>query len=165
MDHKEPHQLSASSNPAREDACTALQMQAGGEATVWFLFVLLLLAGPAIIGVGIHDVVRRRRLRRGGISVEGLVVRHHASRNQGGFHYFAVISFVDAQGSPHEFQANGSGVKGLPVGGRAPVRYLPDAPKTARLDTAWQRFLGIALPFGIGIVFTATGIWGISTGR
>lgn len=132
---------------------------------MWLLFVLFLLAGPAIIGAGIRDVVRRRRLRREGVSVEGLVIRHHASRNQGGVDYFAVINFVDARGGSHEFQANGSGVKDLPVGGRAPVRYLPGAPKTACLDTPRQRLLGIALPFGIGIAFTVTGLWGILTGR
>lgn len=136
-----------------------------GEATVWLLFVLFLLAGPASIGTGIHEVVRQRRFRREGVSAEGLVVRHHSKRSQGGFVFYAVINFVDVQGSPHEFQAAGSGVKGLPVGGRAPVRYLPGAPKTARLDTSWQRFLGIVLPFGIGIAFTATGIWGLATGR
>jgi len=131
-----------------------------------WLLVLFLLAGLATIGVGIHEVVRQRRLRREGISVDGLVVRHHSQRTQGGRVVHAVVNFVDAQGGgPHEFRAHGSGVKGLPVGGRAPVRYLPGAPKTARLDTSRQRLLGIVLPFGVGIVFVAGGIWGLSTGR
>ncbi|MDJ1134440.1 DUF3592 domain-containing protein [Streptomyces iconiensis] len=139
-----------------------MQGEAGGE-TVWLL-VLFLLAGPVIIGIGIYEAAHHRRLRREGIGTEGLVVRYRSERRQGSISYFAVVNFADAQGSPHEFESRVSGVKGLPVGGRAPVRYLPGAPQSARLDLAPKRFWSVALPVGIGIAFTAAGIWGVSTG-
>ncbi|GAA2088664.1 hypothetical protein GCM10009801_52480 [Streptomyces albiaxialis] len=129
-----------------------------------WLLVLCLLTGPVIIGLGIREEAHQRRLRREGITAEGRVVRHRSSRHQGSVSYFAVVRFVDERGGPHEFEAKVSGVTGLPVGGPAPVRYLPGAPKTARLDGSGQRFWGLALPLLIGTAFTAAGIWGVTTG-
>lgn len=131
---------------------------------MWVL-VLALVAGPVIIWVGIREAVLQRRLRHEGIHTEGLVVRHRSQRQQGSTHFWATVNFVDAQGSPHEFEANVSGVEGLPVGGRTHVVYLPGAPKTARLDLSRQRLWSIVLPFGVGIAFTAAGVWWLAAGR
>ena len=130
-----------------------------------WLLMLFLLSGPVIIGVGIREALHDRRLRREGVSIEGLVVRHRSKRQQGKTTYLAVVNFVDAQGNPHEFEAKSSGVKGLPVGGPAPVHYLPGAPKTARLDISGKRLESIITPFVVGIAFTAAGIWGLFTDR
>ncbi|MFG3257925.1 DUF3592 domain-containing protein [Streptomyces sp. NPDC048172] len=129
-----------------------------------WLLVLCLLTGPVIIAVGIREEAHQRRLRREGVTTEGRVVRHRVSRHQGSNSYFAVVGFTDAQGIRHEFEAKVSGVAGLPVGGRAPVRYLPGAPKTARIDGSRQRLWGLALPLLVGTAFTAAGLWGVLTG-
>ncbi|MEV1085973.1 DUF3592 domain-containing protein [Streptomyces sp. NPDC050211] len=126
---------------------------------------VLLLIGLIVIGFGIRETALQRRLRREGIRTEGLVVRHRRHRVQKGTVFFAVVNFVDAQGTSHEFEAKVSGVKGLPVGGQAPVVYLLGAPKTARLDQTQKRFESVALPLLAGIAFTTAAIWMLYTGR
>ncbi|MGW7572546.1 DUF3592 domain-containing protein [Streptomyces sp. NPDC054765] len=119
-----------------------------------------------MIGFGIREAGHQRRLRREGIRTKGLVVRHHRRKSsEGGTTSFAVINFVDAHGSPHAFQARASGVKGLPVGGSAPVRYLPGAPRSARLDLSPKRLVNFGFPVVAGIGFMAITIWMLSTGR
>ncbi|MFG2324552.1 DUF3592 domain-containing protein [Streptomyces sp. NPDC048568] len=122
---------------------------------------LLLLAGLAVVGAGIHEAVLQRRLRRAGTRADGLVVRHHRSTGTRGegVTFTAVVEFTDAQGCSHQFQARTSGVKRLPVGGRAPVRYLPGAPSTARVDLTGKRVESVVLPLGAGGLFTAVAIW------
>ncbi|MEW2548610.1 DUF3592 domain-containing protein [Streptomyces sp. NPDC047002] len=128
--------------------------------------VLLLLLGVAGIGSGIYEAVVHRRLRREGVRVQGVVVRHRRSGSaKDGVSYTAVVGFFDAQGSRHEFEAGLSGVKGLPVGGAAPVLYLPGAPKTARVDLAGKRIGNVAFPMAIGGVFTAAAVFLLATGR
>ncbi|WP_420865368.1 DUF3592 domain-containing protein [Streptomyces pathocidini] len=83
----------------------------------------------------------------------------------GGPVYFAVVEFVDAQGSRHTFQAGSSGVKGFPVGGGVPVRYLPEAPKSARIDLRGRRLGEVAARLVGGTLFLAIGIWMLATGR
>ncbi len=126
---------------------------------------VLLLIGLIVIGFGIRETALQLRLRREGIRTEGLVVRHRRERIQRGTVFFAVVNFVDAQGTSHEFEAKVSGVRGLPVGGQAPVVYLLGAPKTARLDHSRKRLESIGLPLVAGIVFTAAAIWMLYTGR
>ncbi|MFD8825693.1 DUF3592 domain-containing protein [Streptomyces sp. NPDC059605] len=136
----------------------------GSWATVWI--AMSLVAGITLLGFGVHEVMVRRRLRRGGISVGGLVVRHRrSSSGRGDAVHFAVVEFVDARGGRHTFESGSSGVKGLPVGGRVPVRYVPDAPAQARIDLAGRRIGDVALPFMGGGLFTAAGIWMLVTGR
>ncbi|MFF4102780.1 DUF3592 domain-containing protein [Streptomyces sp. NPDC001903] len=126
-----------------------------------------LLAGLTLLGFGTYEAVVQQRLRREGIRVRGLVVRHHTDgpRIDGGPVYFAVVEFVDAQGSRHTFQAKSSGVKGFPVGGGVPVRYLPEAPQGARIDLRRRRIAEVASLLAGGTLFTAIGIWMLATGR
>ncbi|MGW8776585.1 DUF3592 domain-containing protein [Streptomyces sp. NPDC055796] len=126
-----------------------------------------LLAGLTLLGFGTCEAVVQQRLRREGIRVRGLVVRHHTDgpRIDGGPVYFAVVEFVDAQGSRHTFQAKSSGVEGFPVGGGVPVRYLPEAPQGARIDLRRRRIAEVASLLAGGTLFTAIGIWMLATGR
>ncbi|OEU96334.1 DUF3592 domain-containing protein [Streptomyces oceani] len=119
---------------------------------MWVLW-LFLLTSPVIIGVGFREVVNQRRLLRGGVRTNGLVVRHRASYSQGTPSYFAVVSFHDAKGERHEFEASFSGVRGLPVGGPAPVLYLPGDPKGGQLDLTSKRRGSVLLIFGVGIAW------------
>ena len=128
---------------------------------MWLLF-LFLLASPLLIGIGVREALRLRRLRREGVTAVGQVISHRVTGGMGGAS-FAVVAFVDARGEPHRFESAASGVKGLPVGGRARVRYLPGAPKTARLDHTRHRTLSVALPLAIGTAFLAAGIWALTT--
>ncbi|NLU68225.1 DUF3592 domain-containing protein [Streptomyces sp. HNM0574] len=132
--------------------------------TVWG--ALSLLAGLAVLGFGIREVLTQLRLQREGIRAVGTVVRHHESHSgNSGPSYFAVVEFLDARGGRHTFQAASSGVKGLPVGGPAPVLYRPDDPETARIALTGRRIGDVVLLLTFGTVFTATGIWLLATGR
>lgn len=136
----------------------------GGEPTVVWK-VVALLGGLVTIGFGIYEAMVQHRLRREGISVRGLVVRHSVDHTLDNPVYFAVVEFVDAQGIRHTFRARSSGVKGLPVGGGVPVRYLPDAPQHARIDLRWKRIELVVLPLAGGIAITAIVSWVLATGR
>lgn len=126
---------------------------------------VLLLAGLVLLGFDTHEVVIQQRLRRAGVRVRGVVVRHRRQTRKDGTVYFAVVEFVDAQGGRHTFEGRSSGVKGLPVGGGVPVRYLPDAPKRARIDLTRRRIWDVAFPLALGTLFTAIGIWMLATHR
>ncbi|MER0243873.1 DUF3592 domain-containing protein [Streptomyces sp. HSW2009] len=106
-----------------------------------------LLASFSVLVHSVYEVVLRRRLRRGGVQVEGVVVRHREEVKEDGVVRFAVVGFVDAQGGSHEFERGWSGVRGLPVGEKVRVLYLPDSPDRARIDMPPVRgFLGLAVP-------------------
>ncbi|MFE6780050.1 DUF3592 domain-containing protein [Streptomyces sp. NPDC057702] len=115
-----------------------------------------LLASFVVLVRSVYEIVLRRRLRRGGVRVEGVVVRHRQEVKEEGDLLFAVVGFVDAQGGSHEFERWGSGVRGLPVGGKVRVHYLADSPDSARIDMPSMRsFFGLAVPLVVSAGFTA----------
>jgi hypothetical protein len=119
--------------------------------------LLAIVAGLLLFGYAVREAVHQRRLRREGVRTEGVVVRHRRQQGtDGGYH--AVVQFVDAQGTVHEFQAAVSGTKGLPVGGRAPVVYLPGVPKSGRLDLASKLLSALWFPAVAGTVSIFFGI-------
>ncbi|WSU40208.1 DUF3592 domain-containing protein [Streptomyces sp. NBC_01089] len=130
------------------------------------MVTLSLLAGLTALGFGTHEAVVQYRLGREGIRVQGLVVRHRVNFGKDGPVHFAIVEFVDVQGSRHTFQSGSSGVRGLPVGGGVPVRYLPgNAPKSARIDLARRRVKDVAFSLALGTLFSAIGIWMLASGR
>ncbi|MFJ6748060.1 MULTISPECIES: DUF3592 domain-containing protein [unclassified Streptomyces] len=125
--------------------------------------LVAVLLGLMAMGVAVREVAMHRRLRRVGIHVQGVVVRHevHSSGESRSRH--AVVNFVDADGAPHEYRSALSGTGKLPVGRQVPMIYLPGAPKKARIDISSRRRAAIAIPAGFGMVFTAVGIlWLVS---
>ncbi|MFF9477981.1 DUF3592 domain-containing protein [Streptomyces sp. NPDC014733] len=127
---------------------------------------LSLMAGLVLVGFLVHETVNQRRLRRDGVHIEGWVVRHDVSSGGRGSGNVStpVIGFVDAQGRAHEFRAHMSGVRGYPVGGRAPVWYVPGAPKTARIDDSRHRVGNILGPLMGSIVFVGVAFLMIAKG-
>ena len=71
------------------------------------------------------------------------------------YDYYAVVAFEDADGRLHRVtSATGSWPKPrTPTGKKYPVRYSPDHPEEARLDTLFDYWgpAVIILAFGIGI--------------
>ncbi|MFE2375723.1 DUF3592 domain-containing protein [Streptomyces sp. NPDC059398] len=130
---------------------------------MWIAMVLV--GGILGLGAGAHEAMIQHRLQREGIRVRGLVVRHHMESGKDGPSYFAVVEFVDVQGSRHTFRSSSSGIRGLPVGGAVPVSYLPDAPAGARIALTGRRVWDVAFPLAIGALFTAIGIWLLATGH
>ncbi|MEV8443535.1 DUF3592 domain-containing protein [Actinosynnema sp. NPDC051121] len=131
---------------------------------MWVWKVVALLGGLVTLGFGIHEAMTQHRLLREGIRVRGLVVRHRVDHSHDDPVYFAVVEFVDARGIRHTFQSSTSGVKGLPVGGEVPVRYLPDAPQRARIDHSRIRTWQVLFPLAGGTVITAIMSWVLATG-
>ncbi|MBY8862230.1 DUF3592 domain-containing protein [Nocardia sp. CA2R105] len=119
--------------------------------------LLSTVAGLLLLGYAVREAVYQRRLRREGIRTEGVVVRHNRQMGtEGGSH--AMVQFVDAQGTLQEFRAAVSGIKGLPVGGRAPVVYLPGVPKSGRLDLASKLRFALLFPAVAGTISISYGI-------
>ncbi|MDF3290708.1 DUF3592 domain-containing protein [Streptomyces silvisoli] len=127
--------------------------------TVWLFLVVGLLS----IGYSFFLNARHRRLRREGVPVQGVVVRHvRHSGGEGGSTYHAVVNFTDADGNPREYQIPVSGVKGLPVGGQVALLYLPGAPNKVGVALASKRRQEIAIPAVVGSLFIATAIFFMS---
>ncbi|MET8468727.1 DUF3592 domain-containing protein [Streptomyces sp. NPDC006422] len=129
--------------------------------------MLTLVAGLAVFGCGVREAVLQSRLQREGARAAGVVVRHHRSTGgrEGGPVFYAVVEYADARGARHTFQAGSSGVKNLPVGRDVPVRYLPDVPRTARIDLAGRRIGEVMALLAGGALFAGVGIWLLVTGR
>ncbi|MFF2652157.1 DUF3592 domain-containing protein [Streptomyces sp. NPDC058045] len=102
---------------------------------------MTVVADLVLIAFTVHEAVTQWRLRREGLRTWAMVISHRAKSAEkgGGVVYYPLLRFVDAQGRAHEFEPKESGVRGLPVGGRAPVIYLPDAPGTVRVDLTCRR--------------------------
>ncbi|WP_258017590.1 DUF3592 domain-containing protein [Streptomyces noursei] len=118
-----------------------------------------------MLDAGVKTVAWAVRRMSDRCGLVGVCARPRGSKNDGGLVYFAMVEFVDAQAGRHTFQAGSSGVKGLPVGQGVPVRYLPEAPKSARIDLRRRRVEEVAVRFAVGTLFTAIGIWMLATGR
>lgn len=123
-----------------------------GDRWVW---VVLVLPGLLLIARAVREAVEQRRLRRNGAGAGGVVVRHRTRNGgSGGRAVHAVLSFRDAQGRSHEFEAHVSVPGGLPVGGRVPVLSLPGAPTaTARVDLDSTLRTAVGLRLGGGVFF------------
>ncbi|MFF2652159.1 DUF3592 domain-containing protein [Streptomyces sp. NPDC058045] len=126
----------------------------GEESPVWL--TLAVVGDLVIIAFGVHEAVIQRRLVRDGLRAEGTVisVRQVSNGKGGGHHDVPLVRFVDAQGRAHEFEPNSSVARDIPMGGRAPVIYLPSSPDTARIDGTRIRVLTLGGLLMGALVFT-----------
>jgi hypothetical protein len=104
------------------------------------ILIVLLVAGLAVLALGVREGRLHRRLRREGVRVTGTVVRYVRSPGDDspGQSLFAVVGFTDAAGNRAEVKATSSGTD-WPIGHPVPVIHLPGAPATARIDLNSER--------------------------
>ena len=123
----------------------------------------LFLCGGALSGLGFRifynqiAFLKKSRLARGKL-VDWKEVPSTVSRTPR-IDYYAVVEFEDADGRSHRVtSATGGWPKPrTPMGTRYPVRYSPENPKEARLDTVFDYWgpAVIILLFGAGVVVTS----------
>ncbi|WP_157894793.1 DUF3592 domain-containing protein [Streptantibioticus cattleyicolor] len=133
------------------------------DAIVWGRLVPVLL-GLTVIGIAVYEIALQCRLRREGVRVRGVVVRHTVSSTGETRSRHAVVGFVDADGTSHEYRSALSGTGKLPVGGEVPMIYLPGAPAKARIDIASRRWGQVAVLMLFGVAFTAVGLLSMVSG-
>ncbi|WP_045747438.1 MULTISPECIES: DUF3592 domain-containing protein [Actinoplanes] len=120
--------------------------------------IVCLLAGMFLIGAGVAQGVRVRRLGRDGRRVQGAVVRVERSRD-GKSLYSPVISYPDESGRHHEFTVGLKAFRSLHgLGAQVPVLHLPHRPDTAWLNSVRHNVLMIGVPPLIGVLFIGAGI-------
>ncbi|WP_428934470.1 DUF3592 domain-containing protein [Streptomyces sp. ACT015] len=118
------------------------------------MVVIFGIAGSFALYFAFRESRTQRHLKRDGTLVRGHVVRHRIdSAGRDGTATFAVITFADAGGARHTFQAQASGVRHLPVGAEVPVRYLDRNPGVARIDLTGKKLANIAIPLLVGVLF------------
>jgi hypothetical protein len=81
------------------------------------------------------------------------------------FDYYAVIAFEDADGGSHRItSATGTWPKPrTPMGTRFPVRYRPEAPKEARVDTVFDYWGPGVLIVLFGVVVTVISFYAVQS--
>lgn len=120
-----------------------------------------LLASGFSVGL-LRELRLEGRLARRGLVVQGRIVRRD---DDGDGATVPVVRFSTSdQRTSHEFAARGGTrrVRTLLVGAIVPVRYLPESPDVARIDTTSELragTLGFALALGISASLGAVTLW------
>jgi hypothetical protein len=112
-----------------------------------------LLAGGALVVVGIILLILRIWFVKRAATTQGTVIRNDESTDSEGTTYHPVISFVSADNQTIEFSSHvGSNPPRYGVGEIVPIKYLPKNPHRAHIGTRsglWLFPIG-ALVLGVG---------------
>lgn len=117
-----------------------------------FSLLAIVFGGAAIVSIGVVPFVlgRERRLARDGTTTTGTVVAIEADQDTG---YHAVVEFMTPHGQRTLFESTRR--NGRQVGATVSVRYLPDRPEEARIDTRagiyGRTIMAVALCIGFSI--------------
>jgi hypothetical protein len=129
------------------------------EKKILFLLssIFLAVGTGLLLGAG-HTYRSNAAFDAEAIAAEGTVVDLASYVKEGSTFYRPVVEFTDRQG--RTIRISGSSASTTPShrrGDRLEVRYPPQAPEEARLETWSDRWFGIALLGGMGIVFAGVG--------
>jgi hypothetical protein len=116
----------------------------------YFLFI-----GVASFGLALWLLARRLRVFLGGASATAQVTGHEAREDDGAAYYLPTVVFMDDGGREHRFTSVAGRSTKLPVAGRpVRVRYLPDDPRLAYIDSflhMWAAPLALAVLGGASV--------------
>lgn len=119
-----------------------------------------LCAGPCLIIYSFISIYRTRSFLLRSVEADGKVIRLQRSKNRGryGYTYAPVFMFAAADGNNYTVtSALRSSIPGLTEGQSVRVRYEPDHPEHARIQTIFQTW-GTAIVPGLAGVFCL--VWG-----
>jgi hypothetical protein len=129
--------------------------------------LILTVYGLVIATVMLSSAWRMRRQLTTGARAEGTVIdveRHRSKQHENTHHnmyYHAVIEFTTSNGRTVVF-TSAQGFESEPdVGGTVPVRYRPDAPEEAEVDSvvAWLVPLVVGVVLGVGGVIAGVAVY------
>lgn len=107
---------------------------------IYILLVGLSLIGTVMLFLTVKKVIGTIKFLRTSLRAEGTVVRFDARRNsEGSTKHRAVVSFRTADNCLHEIRAGIAHDPAAPAIGKIiTVRYLPDAPQKAKIESFWE---------------------------
>lgn len=127
-----------------------------------------LVVGGLFAAFGVHGLVTNLRLLRGGVQTSAMLVGHEkrdsrdeeTRRTTPFFH--PIVEFTDAQGSKQRIVLQTASdridhAEGYPVR----IRYFPEDPAAACIDTFSGMWLMVVLPLGLGLIILSVAalIW------
>ena len=105
--------------------------------------------GAVFATLALRHVARRRAFLRGSRAAMGVVVGFDERRDREEPGYFPIVRFTTESGREVKFLSEaGSSHPSSQVGDAVPIRYRPDVPERAEIDS----FMGL---WGLAIVFAA----------
>lgn len=121
---------------------------------------------PFLIAFGVVVVLRADRhrrhmamLRRDGVRAAGRVIGHDDRPKRGRTTFTPVVSYLDADGAPHEFRMNLVTDRTYPpVGTEVPVLHIPGRPELAAVDSAEADAAGYRSPLTTGLFIIGIGV-------
>jgi hypothetical protein len=111
--------------------------------------------GSVFILAGMYLIVNILLFNRNTVLTYGIVLRNERKRT-----YYPVVEFVDASEQSHTFTDDfGSSPEAHQPGSRVRVRYHPEFPHKARVETRWRwMFVLIFILAGIFILLLSFGL-------
>jgi hypothetical protein len=114
-------------------------------------FCVLVFAVLLIVGT-IRDAVTTSRVRRHGVTTTADVVGVNTYIGQASVTHSRVVRFAtDGGGEVIATMPRGQ-LRGIPVGGRAEIRYLPEKPKVTRASNGGARYLSSLFAIAVVVV-------------
>lgn len=118
--------------------------------------------GGLLLAIALIMILRTLNILIRGVSAEGTLVDWHRSTSDGSTVYAPIIDFVTAQGETVRIKDPvASSHRGMEIGERVPVRYLPNRPDKARMVKPMRLFFapamliffgGLALLIGLVVI-------------
>lgn len=122
-----------------------------------FVRAFMLIMGIGLqIGAGVVAISVERWLSTS-TATTGKVVDLERKSGRKGRSYAERVTFQDGQGATHEFVSSLSTSHPYAVGSTVPVRYDPNEPTSAGIDTHFRNWFIPGLLFAMGLVFTLVG--------
>ncbi|MBL9119579.1 MAG: DUF3592 domain-containing protein [Phycisphaerae bacterium] len=118
------------------------------------IFLIVGLSGQVVAGV---LAIRTKLWLDNAVATSGTVTELDRRRSRKSTTYAEHVRFTDAAGAEHEFISGLSTSHPYSVGAVVPVRYDPNDPTSASIDTAFRNWFVPGLIFVMALVFTGIG--------
>jgi hypothetical protein len=134
---------------------------------VWVFGVIFTLVGVGMLVGSGWTMGTTLKFRKSAQTTEGQIVSYDTevseSRSNGRTKrttmYRAIYEYRDLSGTTHQAKASSSSSsKGYAVGAKVPVRFMPNNPDDARIDSFMENWFAPLILGGLGIVFFGIGV-------
>lgn len=118
------------------------------------IFLIVGLSGQVAAGV---LAIRTKLWLDSAVATSGTITELDRRRGRKSTTYAEHVRFTDAAGVEHEFVSGLSTSHPYTLGATVPVRYDPNDPSSAAIDTAFRNWFVPGLIFVMALVFTGLG--------
>jgi len=133
---------------------------------VWVFAIVFTLAGLGMLVGSGWTLGSTLKFRKEATITEGTVVDFATSRSdKGKTMYSPVVEYRDLSGTSRQVTGSGSSSSpGYDRGDKVPVRFMPENPEKARIDSFMENWFAPLILGGMGIIFFAIGIGSFAAG-